>query len=79
MVAQHRHRSFPQASDEAQGFQGTRPPIDQIAHQPEPVGGRVEGTTIQQASEGVETPLNVADGVSGHYATKTPLAGLRGG
>ena len=56
-----------------------RPTIDQIADQPQHVGGGIESQQIEQAQQGVVATLNITDGVNGHVRTLQGFAGGNGG
>ena len=66
MVAQHGDGSLAQIAHETQGFQRTRPAIDQIADQPQPVDSGIEMTCFEQTQERAEAALDVANRVGGH-------------
>ena len=66
VVAEDGQRRVAEALDEAQRFQRFRPAIDQIADQPQAIARRAESAFVQQPLQGIETALNIADGVGGH-------------
>jgi hypothetical protein len=52
--------------DEAQHFQRRRPPIHEIADEPQAVGRRIEADIVEQAPQRIETALQVADCIGSH-------------
>src|SRR5690606_27892222 len=66
MVAQYRNSGRAQGFYKPQTLQGLRAPIDQVAGKPELIPGRVELNLLQQALQGVETALQITDGVDRH-------------
>ncbi|MND40105.1 hypothetical protein D3C80_308390 [compost metagenome] len=68
MVAEHADQGFADRIKEAQGFQGFRSAVDQVAHQPEAIPGRVEADSFQQAFQWVQASLEIADRIDRHAA-----------
>ena len=72
VIAEHRYRMLAEFADEAQGRQGARSTVDQIARQPQPVGTGTEIQLIEKSPELVVTALDVADRVDGHGYDRRP-------
>ncbi len=66
MVAEHREGPVALVHGPAQHRQRTRPAVDQIAHQPEAVLSRIERDAAQEALEGLEAAVDVADRIGRH-------------
>ncbi|MNP22870.1 hypothetical protein D3C76_1155580 [compost metagenome] len=68
VVAEHADQGFADRIKEAQGFQGFRSAVDQVAHQPEAIPGWIEADSLQQALQLVQASLEIADRISRHAA-----------
>ncbi len=69
VVTQHGDGAIAERFDESQRGKRGRPPIDQVADEPEPVPGIVEVDQIEQTPQRLVTALNVTDRVDGHQWT----------
>jgi hypothetical protein len=70
VVAEHHGEPGVVLDRPAQQVERTGPAVDQIAHQPEPVGRRRVGDAAQQPEERGERTVDVADRV-GRHAERT--------
>ncbi len=66
MIAEYGHRAISQISDQPQDAETIWPPINQIAHEPEPITGAIEIDSIEKAQEGLETTLYITDCICSH-------------
>ena len=66
VIAEHGHRGVAQRFNLAQHAERVRSAIDEVAGQPQPVGGRREADQRQQVAELGMTALDVADRVVRH-------------
>jgi hypothetical protein len=66
VIAKHDDGPIAQLLDIAEHAQRIRAAVDEIADEPDPVDVRLKGDAVEQAAEGVEAPLNVADRVGSH-------------
>ena len=66
MIAQGHDRAVPEVAHEAERLQRRRPPVHEIADEPQSVAGRVETDVVEQAPKGVEAALEITDRVCGH-------------
>ena len=78
MVTQHTHQGIAHAIKEAQGFQGLRATVDQVAYQPQAILGWVECHTVEQALERFQAALQVTDGIRRHQC-RAPGTARRNG
>ena len=68
VVAQYGVHIFAQLINPAQGPQGIRAPVDQVACQEQPVAIRIEADTLKQTVERLQATLKITDGVIAHRA-----------
>ena len=61
VIAEHGDSGVAQVLDEAQGLQGLRPTVDEVADEPELVEVGIELERIQQLAKRIVAPLQVAD------------------
>ena len=66
MVAEHADRGIAEVPDEAQHAERIRPAVDQVADEPQAVGGRIEADGIEQAQKGIVATLKIANGIGRH-------------
>jgi hypothetical protein len=66
VIAEHHRRRGAQRLDQAQHLQRRGPAIDQVADEPDAVGGRIEADIVEQAPERVVTSLQIADCICSH-------------
>ena len=66
VVAQYDNRRFAKALGESERLQRFGATVDEITGKPEPIGTRAKVDTVEEAVQGLKTPLQVAYGVSCH-------------
>ena len=66
VVAEHDMRPVAEIGDEPQYLQRARTPVDQIAHEPEPIAPGIEAALPEQRSQLRVAALHIPDGVRGH-------------
>ncbi len=63
VIAEHHHRLLTQIAHEAHHGERLWSAIDQIAHQPELIAGRVEAELIEQIQQLTLATLDITDGI----------------
>jgi len=66
VVAQGDQGVITQGADQAQGFQGAGPAVDDVTDEPEAVAVRAEADAVQQGPEAIVAAVDVSNGVIAH-------------
>ncbi len=68
VVSQHGDGPLTEGLHQPQGLQGLGTAVYQVAHEPEPITGRIETDRLQQRAQFVVASLDVADRIDSHFS-----------
>ena len=75
VIAQHGLSCRTEVLDEGQTADRVRPPVDQVAGQPESVVQRVKADVIEQGGQRTQATLQVTDSIEGHSGLLAYMVG----